>query len=1737
MLGSQRLKRALRYLSRHWNTSLAFCTGPKHFKSNQADIRYLSIKYTLTKNDRIWFAQLYLFLLQSTQDLDLLSLFSTVTTKLIQNEKLIDDHDLVIDWKPLHTLLENLTYPKQKDIDFPKISTTMRDVVKLVIASRRFFEPASFQLIMEHNLPFIDLGNLNDALARIALLTLCLPTTKAPPTGWLNGLFSIWSLYCNVTVFDMQFIELFGRLSKDQRDSPLNISWTPDQIKTMYNGAIRTFDLPVGMSDGSKLGETQLAMPSNVAEALKANQMDNFGYFCVYTIFPLQLNRYPEARRCFDQFIFSLENFSNPSNAGRWSFPIAKLCASIATALYDRATYEKTQECKTPQECKIDKESVDMIVQRLKSLAFVLLYAKDPRVVSVTCTTLRCLAWMSPELIIPELLDAAYPALESLTETNRTVSILTALTSLALPMLDRDHFPSGAQHLLPLLHLALPGIDLNDSWKTMTSLSFISVACSVVYVSDQSTLSLVMESEQDELARISTAQFESWLLHFCDRCFSLFSNLPQLYGVGDTKRTSEDMILKQIQHTFEVIFAQLSPELEDVVLQYFVNYFRRNQSHGAAKCFGIICGKLSARNPHKRLKSFVPLCVSTISDELEMGACSKQGNTKTSNLPFGYTTMADASTHWYQCVLFNVVTMSGPDLVNYESEITRLIDLSIEKCQSPRGYKWSFKLLRRVCQSLTTVYPLQISSLHGKPFTSQDVRDWGKIPDLKDVKMEWHQPNQKEVQMAERLVKRYLGLVEKEIKSDKQKMMMSLLINLTYSMASLFKPQTSMSHNNETQDLALYSPRYERTPFHPLDPQLLSVDFTLFERVQRLLLDLSQHVLNVGVDDVELAKQVIKCIRIHINSKGRQARDLAYLRNVYAYFKMITKTVSSVKKMPPYLLAMRAFSLHGEHLNATAFCPTTDLVKKLMMKLFELSISKYAAVRKEAQDALNSALNFHAVVKFDVFREMLEKIPLHGQTYDVDSYKGALYLLGTSFMKGLYLYKVAFTKQFFVRLLTSQTEDKQSILERLRYIYNDFMSRFSGLIFENQINDQALEISKRVQVNPKRLQEQQALSQERTRVQEEEYTSLIETLGSILKTNLHWRIKHLIVRFLRVFVRQERDIPSSVAAYCVDGMLDEHPELRKQAVRLTVRLLIAIKDQKKASQSIIRVLDQKSIEAFHLEKNPFPKDVYLDRHQFGSLCWPKSLKGYLMDHPPLDMSSPIQSYHIIQKQVQNPEFWQKLFEFNALESGKIVERFDTDNAELFKRLFTIYQDTLLDKCIPTLKSQVSKIAENSSQRAAAELVGGILRGSKHWSLAQMERLWSVILNLIMSALQQATTQSFPYWIEAIKYGGSNRDIRRFTPLVDAIFALEHDASSQSFFQEAKKLHLIRGLVSTFSWKLKDYHPRIAEIVLLYRQSPYQQIRESLGVLVNELASQQLKPQILDAKKLLQSDWIDACYGKPLSQNLQVLFDVDLTGTNNNASKTLLSWYASAFQSARGPSICCATSKLLDHVLVMRELSDTDLQTMAGEIMKLYCNVVYTSWTVGKAVDKFVQLMRQDMDWQRKNRCLNMIQVFFFRNLGLLSQEMQDALFEAVLERLFEPQLEVRQLAGMTISGMVRCSKRQVNDLVDRFTFILSKTRITKDKNQTILIERHGAVLGLAAILLAFPYQVPEWMPPVLVTLASSSGNPYPISTTISQTFAEFKRTHQDTWAIDKQQFTSEQLDVLADLLLPPSYYA
>lgn len=137
---------------------------------------------------------------------------------------------------------------------------------------------------------------------------------------------------------------------------------------------------------------------------------------------------------------------------------------------------------------------------------------------------------------------------------------------------------------------------------------------------------------------------------------------------------------------------------------------------GATKSIGVLVGCLQGASPQFVLEAFVPLCDSHIRTELAHGASSIPSSPpssfeKNSTFPFGMGALSDATLHWYQCILYNVVgNIDGKLLLPYHDMLFGVLQASISGCASYRGYKWAGRLLRECVKSYAGVYLLEFAA-------------------------------------------------------------------------------------------------------------------------------------------------------------------------------------------------------------------------------------------------------------------------------------------------------------------------------------------------------------------------------------------------------------------------------------------------------------------------------------------------------------------------------------------------------------------------------------------------------------------------------------------------------------------------------------------------------------------------------------------------------------------------------------------------------------------------------------------------------------------------------------------------------------------------------------------------------------------------------------------------------------------------------------------------------------------
>ena len=122
------------------------------------------------------------------------------------------------------------------------------------------------------------------------------------------------------------------------------------------------------------------------------------------------------------------------------------------------------------------------------------------------------------------------------------------------------------------------------------------------------------------------------------------------------------------------------------------------------------------------------------------------------------------------------------------------------------------------------------------------------------------------------------------------------------------------------------------------------------------------------------------------------------------------------------------------------------------------------------------------------------------------------------------------------------------------------------------------------------------------------------------------------------------------------------------------------------------------------------------------------------------------------------------------------------------------------------------------------------------------------------------------------------------------------------------------------------------------------------------------------------------------------------------------------------------------------------------------------------------------------------QIMVFHNMFTLKAvEHKNDICQLVVRSISDEQLEVRLEASKALSGLVHYGYIEVDETLHKQFSQMAKTRLMKRKrndaatsqgnsnqNAYALRQRHAGILGMSACILAFPYEVPDWMPQMLL---------------------------------------------------------
>jgi proteasome activator subunit 4 len=170
-----------------------------------------------------------------------------------------------------------------------------------------------------------------------------------------------------------------------------------------------------------------------------------------------------------DAIVDVAETYAHPSNNGRWHQNIALFVQHCVRYFRKRCASKRHVD-----DIPLSPEAKERFVRCMMRLIDPGMYSKNGKFRMASSVCAGQLAYTCPAAVLPKVMTRFQEAIEHSTATHQLSAALSVMTSCLRPMLlaPMDAFQCGtvpppADYLAAVLDATLPGIDANDSHKTL----------------------------------------------------------------------------------------------------------------------------------------------------------------------------------------------------------------------------------------------------------------------------------------------------------------------------------------------------------------------------------------------------------------------------------------------------------------------------------------------------------------------------------------------------------------------------------------------------------------------------------------------------------------------------------------------------------------------------------------------------------------------------------------------------------------------------------------------------------------------------------------------------------------------------------------------------------------------------------------------------------------------------------------------------------------------------------------------------------------------------------------------------------------------------------------------------------------------------------------------------------------------------------------------------------------------
>lgn len=500
---------------------------------------------------------------------------------------------MTIEWRPLYDIYCKYIFERKNLFQMGQSYGFESNLRVLIDVARNYFSVEATREILEEIRPVQCPFTACKIFRCSFLLGLFLPTQMYPEDHekgyklWFDEILQLWS-GPNAIQYENIFFKLLSRLATHNIGY---IDWSP-YMSTIFTKYTKAMNNSVNQSPLAILALTTDCTPlvNWIVSMIGGPQSKALDYI--------------------EALFKAVESNFHPSNMSRWSSQLTNILSKLSSAfilrIYKERYRKKTWEFKTPKEYQITEEEIDKFVDVLQPILLTAMFSRFGT--QSIFTSIRDLAWLRPEKVIPPLVEKLYIALDSNLEAHRLNSLMSTLYMVAPVMVDGlGRYDEGKTHLISLLFASLPGLDCNDIKKCGNTCGLISHLVDSVPIMDCSAMVDIRNdlTEAEYNIALETARFEEFVLIFLEKVLSLVENYapehrPEKIDNDPVKQSSDESYFESsMVFALSMVLIYSSPQIFEKALDKLFIFLRGRlfESRSTIKMMTTVCG-LFARVSH-----------------------------------------------------------------------------------------------------------------------------------------------------------------------------------------------------------------------------------------------------------------------------------------------------------------------------------------------------------------------------------------------------------------------------------------------------------------------------------------------------------------------------------------------------------------------------------------------------------------------------------------------------------------------------------------------------------------------------------------------------------------------------------------------------------------------------------------------------------------------------------------------------------------------------------------------------------------------------------------------------------------------------------------------------------------------------------------------------------------------------------------------------------------------------------